>query len=61
MHKGLRPHGNLLHLRGESTRQLRTTDMKLFRVNGPTKQAIHLLRKWEKDVKLNGWIHKTQI
>jgi len=27
----------------------------------PTKSAICLLRKWEKDVKWNGWTHKTQI
>jgi len=39
--------------------QLRTTEMKLFQLHGPTKQAIPLLCKWEKDVKLNCWIHKT--
>jgi len=39
--------------------QLKTIDLKLFWVNGPIKQVMYLLLKWEKDLKLNGWIQKT--
>jgi len=54
--KGLHTPGNLLT---PPWGELKTIDMNLFRVNGPAKQAIRLLRKWEKEIKLNGWIHKT--
>ena len=35
--------------------------MKLFWVSGPTEQVIHLLGKWEKDVKFNGLIYKILV
>jgi len=44
---------------GVRVAQLITTDVKLCKVNGPNKQAIRLLRKWEKDLKFKGWIQKS--